>query len=571
MKAQQFVMVDPSSQRLSASMLCDGRTLKLLAQAGCDWLDKHYAIVNQLNVFPVPDGDTGTNMLMTMRNALREVDDYDSEHAGQVAARIAHGAMMGSRGNSGTILSQLWQGFAHVIRDQSTLDADMLVKALREATDTAYRGVLKPVEGTILTVAREATEEAEAAYQDTWNTVEILERAVARAKDALARTPEMLPILQKAGVVDSGGSGLVYILEGMLRCLHGEVIETEQAKPAAVEHLETALAPEDELGYGYDVQFILKGQNLDINRVRAAIDSMGWSTLVVGDEDAIKVHVHVHDPGIPLSYGTSLGTLSDIVVENMQEQYHEYLRERTEQAGQPGRSPDSMSGVGGPELDENDIAIVAVASGDGLARVFRQLGATELVMGGQTNNPSTQEIFDAIQRVPTHNVIVLPNNKNIILAAEQAARLATNQKVIVIPTRSMPQGISALLPYDPKGNLKDVAEAMRLAKDDVVTGEITTATRSVELNGVDVAKGQIIGLIDGSLSASGDNVTDVLRSILDQMCSVECELITLYYGNGIRESEARRVTDGLRQAYPEREFELVYGGQAHYHYILSAE
>jgi DAK2 domain fusion protein YloV len=551
--------------------LCDGRTLKLLARAGCDWLDKHHTIVNQLNVFPVPDGDTGTNMLMTMRNALKEVDDYDSEHAGQVVGRIAHGAMMGSRGNSGTILSQLWQGFAHVVRDQSTLDADTLVKALREATDTAYRGVLKPVEGTILTVAREATEEAEAAYHDTWDTVEILERAVARAKDALARTPDMLPILQKAGVVDSGGSGLVYILEGMLRYLHGEEVEGEQTTAVAVEHLETTLAPEDELGYGYDVQFILKGQNLDINRVRAAIDSMGWSTLVVGDEDAIKVHVHVHDPGIPLSYGTSLGTLSDIVVENMQEQYHEYLRERTEQAVQQGHSPVSTSEGKGPELDENDIGVVAVASGEGLARVFRQLGAAELVMGGQTNNPSTQEILDAIQRVPTHNVIVLPNNKNIILAAEQAARLATDQNVIVIPTRSMPQGISALLPYDPKGDLEDVVEALRLAKDNVVTGEITSATRSVELNGVDVAKGQIIGLIDGSLAASGNTVSDVLRSTLDQMCSVECELITLYYGNGIRESEARRVMDGLRQVYPEREFELVYGGQAHYHYILSAE
>jgi DAK2 domain fusion protein YloV len=553
-------MVDPSSQHPSAHALCDGRTLKLLARAGCDWLDKHHTIVNQLNVFPVPDGDTGTNMLMTMRNALKEVDDYDSEHAGQVVGRIAHGAMMGSRGNSGTILSQLWQGFAHVVRDQSTLD-----------TDTAYRGVLKPVEGTILTVAREATEEAEAAYHDTWDTVEILERAVARAKDALARTPDMLPILQKAGVVDSGGSGLVYILEGMLRYLHGEEVEGEQTTAVAVEHLETALAPEDELGYGYDVQFILKGQNLDLNRVRAAIDSMGWSTLVVGDEDAIKVHVHVHDPGIPLSYGTSLGTLSDIVVENMQEQYHEYLRERTEQAVQQGHSPVSTSEGKGPELDENDIGVVAVASGEGLARVFRQLGAAELVMGGQTNNPSTQEILDAIQRVPTHNVIVLPNNKNIILAAEQAARLATDQNVIVIPTRSMPQGISALLPYDPKGDLEDVVEALRLAKDNVVTGEITSATRSVELNGVDVAKGQIIGLIDGSLAASGNTVSDVLRSTLDQMCSVECELITLYYGNGIRESEARRVMDGLRQVYPEREFELVYGGQAHYHYILSAE
>jgi DAK2 domain fusion protein YloV len=564
-------MAEPSPQYPSAHASCDGRTLKLLTQAGCDWLDQHHAIVNQLNVFPVPDGDTGTNMLMTMRNALTEVSAFDSDHAGQVAARIAHGAMMGSRGNSGTILSQLWQGFAHAVRDHSALDAETLVKALREASDTAYRGVIKPVEGTILTVAREAAEEAEVAFQDTGNAVEILERAVARAKDALARTPDMLPILQKAGVVDSGGSGLVYILEGMLRHLQGEELEVEQAMTSAVEDLETTLAPSDELGYGYDVQFILTGLNLDVNKVRAAIDSMGWSTLVVGDEDAIKVHVHVHDPGIPLSYGTSLGTLSDIVVENMQEQYHEYLRERTGQAVQLAPAPISDSEARGPELDEHDIGVVAVASGEGLARVFRQLGTAELVMGGQTNNPSTQEILDAIQRVPTHHVVVLPNNKNIILAAEQAARLATNQRVIVVPTRSMPQGISALLPYDPKGSLEDVVDGMRQAKDNVVTGEITTATRSVELNGVNVAQGQIIGLIDGSLSVAGDNVTEVLWRILDQMCSVECELITLYYGNGVRASDARRMTDELKQTYPEREFELVYGGQAHYHYILSAE
>ena len=564
-------MAEPSSQNPPTHASCDGRALKLLTQAGCDWLDKHHAIVNQLNVFPVPDGDTGTNMLMTMRNALSEVNSFDSDHAGRVAARIAHGAMMGSRGNSGTILSQLWQGFAHAVRDHSVLDADTLVKALREASDTAYRGVIKPVEGTILTVAREAAEEAEVALHDTRKPVDILERAMARAKDALARTPDMLPILQKAGVVDSGGSGLVYILEGMLRYLQGEELEVEHETAATVEDLETTLAPSDELGYGYDVQFILTGQNLDVNKVRSAIDSMGWSTLVVGDEDAIKVHVHVHDPGIPLSYGSSLGKLGDVVVENMQEQYREYLRERTGQAVQPGPAPTSAPEAAGLELDETDIGVVAVASGEGLARVFRQLGAAQLVMGGQTNNPSTQEILDAIQRVPTHSVVVLPNNKNIILAAEQAARLATDQGVIVIPTRSMPQGISALLPYDPKGNLGDVVDAMRLAKDNVVTGEITTATRSVELNGVDVAEGQIIGLVDGALSVAGDNVSEVLRGILDQMCSVECELITLYYGNGVRESDARRVTDELKQLYPEREFELVYGGQAHYHYILSAE
>jgi DAK2 domain fusion protein YloV len=539
--------------------------LKRLARAGRDWLDQHHATVNQLNVFPVPDGDTGTNMLMTMRNAVSEAENNTSSSIGQVAADIAHGAMMGSRGNSGTILSQLWQGFAYTLKDQRTLTAELLVKGLRQASDTAYRGVIKPVEGTILTVAREAAEEAEAAYQDTQDILEIFNRVILRAKDTLERTPEMLPILQKAGVVDSGGSGLVYILEGMQRYLRGEIIEVTHWTTEHVEDLAAALAPEDELGYGYDVQFILQGNNLDVNTVRAAIDQMGWSTLVVGDEHAVKVHVHVHDPGIPLSYAVSLGALSDVVVENMQAQFQDYLQERA----QTSQSP--RVDYARPELDPDDVGVVAVASGEGIAQVFRQLGATELVMGGQTNNPSTQEILDAVQRVPVHKIILLPNNKNIILAAEQAARLATDQEVIVIPTRSMPQGISALLPYDPKSDLTSLAEAMLEAKDNVVTGEVTTATRSVEIDGVTVNEGQIIGLVDGSLAVAGDNLNGVVRDVLDQMCLDMCELITLYYGNNVQEPDARVLADELSERYADLEFELVFGGQPHYHYIMSAE
>lgn len=561
----------PSS---SEPVACDGHMLWRLAEAGRDWLDQHHTLVNQLNVFPVPDGDTGTNMLMTMRNAIKELEGTDAaDHAGQVAARIAHGAMMGSRGNSGTILSQLWQGFAHALKEHKTISPETLVRGLREASDTAYRGVIKPIEGTILTVAREAAEAAEEALRETQDSVEILRRAVLRAKEALARTPEMLPILQKAGVVDSGGSGLVYILEGMLLYLQGEAVQVKETALAEAHDLAETLAPEDELGYGYDVQFILKGENLDVNAIRAAIDSMGWSTLVVGNEQAIKVHVHVHDPGIPLSYGVSLGTLSDIVVENMQEQYQEYVRERTAPVApvQPSQPEPAQPDTPALELDEDDIAVVSVAAGDGLARVFRQLGATQLVMGGQTNNPSTQEILEAIQRTGTRKVIVLPNNKNIILAAEQAARLASGQTVVVIPTRSMPQGISALLPYDPKGDLETVVQAMLQAKDNVITGEITTATRSIELDNVKVKKGQIIGLIDGILTVAGDDLHSVLRDVLGHMCAGACELITLYYGNGIDEADARRVTEELSAAYPDQEFEVVYGGQAHYHYIVSAE
>ncbi len=564
-------MSQQTSETPAAHRACDGQTLKLLAQAGRDWLDQHHALVNQLNVFPVPDGDTGTNMLMTMRNAITEIADDGSNHAGHIAARIAHGAMMGSRGNSGTILSQLWQGFAHALKDQRTLTAELAVHGLREAADTAYRGVIKPVEGTILTVAREAAEEAESAYKNTQDLETILTRVVERAKDAVARTPEMLPILQKAGVVDSGGSGLAYILEGMLRYVRGEAVtglgvEISQTQ----EDLATTLAPEDEMGYGYDVQFIIKGDSLNVNVIRSAIDAMGWSTLVVGDDEAVKVHVHVHDPGIPLSYGISLGGISDIVVENMQEQFQDYVRNRSAGTGLFEATP-AEEEVPAFELEPDDIGIVAVSSGAGLARVFKQLGATQLVMGGQTNNPSTQEILEAIQRVPTSKVILLPNNKNIILAAEQAARLATSQDVIVVPTRSMPQGISALLPYDPKGELTDVAQAMAEAKDEVITGEITTATRSVELNGVEVESGQIIGLVDGTLAVSGNNLDSVMEQVLQQMQVDARELVTLYYGDGIQTPDAEAMVERLQARYEDQSFELVRGGQPHYHYILSAE
>ena len=564
-------MAQHTSETPAAHRACDGQTLKQLALAGRDWLDQHHALVNQLNVFPVPDGDTGTNMLMTMRNAIKEIAEDDSSHAGHIAARIAHGAMMGSRGNSGTILSQLWQGFAHALKDQRTMNAELAVRGLREAADTAYRGVIKPVEGTILTVAREAAEEAEAAYLETHDLDTILARVVERAKDAVARTPQMLPILQKAGVVDSGGSGLAYILEGMLRYVRGEEVTSLDVEISQTqEDLAATLAPEDEMGYGYDVQFIIKGDNLNVNVVRSAIDAMGWSTLVVGDEEAVKVHVHVHDPGIPLSYGIGLGAISDIVVENMQEQFQDYVRDRSEGTGMfraAAEAPEAPE----IELEPHDIGVVTVASGAGLARVFKQLGATQLIMGGQTNNPSTQEILEAIQRVPTSRVILLPNNKNIILAAEQAARLATSQEVIVVPTRSMPQGISALLPYDPKGDLEDVAQAMSDAKDEVVTGEITTATRSVEINGVEVENGQIIGLVDGMLSVSGDNLDTVMEQVLQQMQIDSRELVTLYYGDGVQASNAESMIERLQARYTDQSFELVNGGQPHYHYILSAE
>ncbi|MEP7285835.1 MAG: DAK2 domain-containing protein [Chloroflexota bacterium] len=546
---------------------CDGPGLKQLAAAGLAWLEQHHEAVNQLNVFPVPDGDTGTNMMLTMRAAYHEIAVNNAPDVSTIADRFAYGAIMGSRGNSGTILSQLLRGFAQSVSGKNDFDAATLAIGLRQAVKMAYKAVQTPVEGTILTVAREVAEEVESVVVETTDLKAILERAVTRARASVAYTPELLPILKKAGVVDSGGQGLTYILEGMLRYLNGELMTVDSVVTTNDSALANVLRSEDERGYGYDVQYLLRGKNLDIESVRAVIGAMGDSMVVVGDESLIKVHIHVHDPGIPISYGIHLGIISDVVVENMQEQSEDYIAMRTS---------DSTDLVEEPALTLNagEIGVVAVAPGDGLRRVFRDLGVTSLVSGGQTMNPSTEELLLAAQSLPTDKVIILPNNKNVILAAEQAAQLANergDRTVIVIPTKTVPQGITAMLSFTQDGKFESVVAAMQSARNNVVTGEVTIATRSVEMDGVTVESGQVIGLIDGKLTASGENVESVVHQLLDQLAENEPEVITMYYGDHVAEAEANTLAESLRGDYPDQEFDVIYGGQPHYQYILSAE
>jgi uncharacterized protein len=440
----------------------------------------------------------------------------------------------------------------------------MFATGVRQAVKMAYKAVQTPVEGTILTVAREVAEEVEAAVADTDDLVMILERAVARARTAVARTPEQLPILKKAGVVDSGGQGLTYILEGMLRHVRGEMVEVEAGTTKKISTLTDLLQAEDERGYGYDVQFLVHGSKLNIDDIRNRIGAMGDSMVVIGDERLVKVHIHVHDPGIPISYGVSLGVISDVVIENMQEQSQDYIAMR-ESSDHPAQ---------GITMNEGDIGIVAVAPGDGLSRVFRDLGAAFIVAGGQTMNPSTEELMQAAQMLPTDKVIILPNNKNVILSAEQAAQIANengDRKVVVIPTRTVPQGITAMLSFVHDGEFDNVVNAMQNARNNVTTGEVTTATRSVEIDGVNVENGQVIGLIDGKLSVSGDDIPTVVRQLLEQIDEKEPEVVTLYYGDHVSKQEAEGLVDSLRDGFPDKEFDVIYGGQPHYHYILSAE
>ncbi len=550
-----------------------GQHLKKLAHAGLNWLEENHHHVNSLNVFPVPDGDTGTNMLLTMRSAYRRIADTEETHLGKVADQLARGALMGARGNSGVILSQIWRGLARGLRDKETATAADLAAAIRQASDTAYGGVMRPVEGTILTVIREGAEEAEDAARKSKDLRFLLERVRERCQQALERTPEQLPILKQAGVVDSGGQGLVYIFEGMLRYVNGEmkVLQAaQQASAAASAHLpaQAHAVPEDGvIENPYDVQFILIGQNLDVEEVRRRIDAMGDSTVVVGDDTTIKVHIHVKNPGEPLSYGISLGAITDVVVENMQMQMEEIVHTAV---SAPLPATPATPDIPEVTIEPGQIGVVACAAGDGLGDIFRSLGAAYIVPGGQTNNPSTEEIFQAIQDVPTDKIIILPNNKNIILAAEAARDLSPKQ-VIVVPTVTAPQGMSAMLALNPDGDLEETAAAMQELAASVATGELTRATRSVEINGITVNEGEMIGLVDGKLCAADTSLETVLKQVLAEMDMDEREIVTLYYGSDVDQEQADLIAQQIETLYPDVEVEVHAGKQPHYHYIIGAE
>ncbi|MBN1955782.1 MAG: DAK2 domain-containing protein [Anaerolineae bacterium] len=543
--------------RRNTQFVVDGQDFKQLIRAGLAWLQHHQEAINALNVFPVPDGDTGTNMVLTMRAAWQDVANTPEKNVGHVAQMVAHGALMGARGNSGVILSQIWRGVARGLEGKDVFTAQDLAAATEEGARTAYKGVVRPVEGTILTVARETAEEAAQAAKDTRDTIVVLERMVSRARDAVARTPNMLPVLAEAGVVDAGGQGLYVILEGMLRYLKGESVAEDLRLIRAVD-LTTAVHDEGEMGYGYDVQFIIVGQDLNVNQIRMDIDAMGDSTLVVGEPTTVKVHVHVPDPGVPISYAVRLGSLRDVVVEDMQAQYQEFVVGR-------GHPP-----VAGAPMISTEIGVVAVAAGEGLARVFGSMGAAAVVHGGQTMNPSTEEILQAVGSIPSKRVIILPNNKNIIMAAQNACDLS-DKHVAVIPTRTIPQGIAALLALNYQADLEENAAEMVRAAQEVQTGEVTTATRDVTLSGVKVCEGQVIGIHDGQLVVAGDTVQAIVAGLLEQMRVDDLELVTLYYGQDVSAQDAEELVECLEEKYPEQEFEVVEGGQPHYFYIISAE
>ncbi|MDZ4770381.1 MAG: DAK2 domain-containing protein [Chloroflexota bacterium] len=558
-------MITQARFRQSDNRVVDGYLLKRLFSAGVTWLEHNKDRVNQLNVFPVPDGDTGTNMFLTMRSAYAAIAHLDDPHVGRMMTALARGALMGSRGNSGTILSQLWQGVAEVLEGHEKLDATLLAHATRNAVDKAYKAVDKPVEGTILTVSRQMMEIVQDRYQTTPDLIALLRRMLFAGRESLRRTPDLLPILKKAGVVDSGGQGLLIIFEGMMRALCGRPVEAIYAldASAASTSWEEALAPEDELGYGYDVQFLMRGDQLDAAKVRQALTDMGgWSTLVVGGADLLKVHVHVHNPGEPLAYAISSGaTLDDIVVENMQKQYETYLVHH---------------GTHEPRVrtDIDGTAVIAVASGQGMQQICYDFGAAAVIGGGQTMNPSTGDFLEMIGKLPNQTIVLLPNNKNILLSAQQAAKEAIGKTVRVVPSITVPQGVAALCEYNnftPEHDLSTIADAMKANLASVITCEITTATRSIDFDGIEVRAGQRIGLIDDVLVAADDDAFALAEKLLHRASAARHELVTIYYGEGVSEGEARLLVDHLSGHFPKLGYEIVNGGQALYPYIIGLE
>lgn len=556
----------PSLRKISRRIsVFDGQDFKKAFLSGAAWLEEHRDSINALNVFPVPDGDTGSNMSKTMQAAIKGIESSEEHSAAVISAKLAHSALLGARGNSGVILSQILRGLAKGLEKKATFTASDLAQAMQEAQRLAYRAVIKPVEGTILTVVRETAEAATSSAERGSDLVALLQDMVTAARQAVARTPELLPILKQAGVVDSGGQGLCTVLEGIWRYVRGESdvpLPTLSAPPMhQIEVKKGVVTIEEE--FGYEVVFLLHGKNLDVEAIRQTIIDMGGvSTVVAGDEKLLKVHTHTEQPGKILDYGVSLGSLLDINIENLQEQSLTYAAESAAEHATDHAAP--------PEPVKLPIATVAVVAGDGFMEVFRGLGVSAIVSGGQTMNPSTEELLEAVNTVAADKVILLPNNSNVILSARQVVSL-TEKEVAIIPADTMPQGIAALIGFNFSADFETNCKVMTEAARNIQTAEITIAVRSVQMGGVRVREGDYIGIVNGNLAIAGQDMEQVLDETLKRMQIEQLEIVTLYFGEGVTAQLAEETARRIKNHYSQLEMQVVNGGQAHYAYIISAE
>lgn len=535
-----------------------GQELRSIFDAATSWLEKSAADIDALNVFPVPDGDTGTNMLLTMRSSIEEAYRAPDHSAAGVAQAMAKGALMGARGNSGVILSQIWNGLARGLEGKDTLNGRDFADALVKAAKAAYDGVTRPVEGTILTVIKDVAVAAKAQVESGIDDLpHVLEAAVGAATESVARTPSLLPVLRESGVVDAGGQGLYTILEGALHHVRGETDQMQYRKSQVIASsvpLATKARPsvEEEVPYGYCTEFLIKGKDLRSKKIKKKLSKKGESLIVVGDDSTVRIHIHTLEPGNVIHYATSMGTMHQVNIRNMDEQYQDFLRMRKE------------------KLPASDVAIIAVLAGDGLTDVFSSLGVTAIVSGGQTMNPSTKELLQAVERVGSDKVIIVPNNKNIIPAARQVESLTT-KTISVVPTDNVPQGVAAILAFDYEADFETNIRIMEKARATVRCIEITRAVRATRLGGLKIKRRQPIGFLDGDMVAVGDSVSEVMNQVLSRLDLTVSQVVTIYYGADTELADAEKTSSELKAQQPHLEIEVVRGGQPYYNYIVSVE
>ena len=536
--------------------------------AGAKNLEANKEWINELNVFPVPDGDTGTNMTLTIMSAAKEVAGLETVNMETLAKAISSGSLRGARGNSGVILSQLLRGFTKGIRDTSEIDVITITEAFQKAVATAYKAVMKPKEGTILTVAKGFADKAtELALTENVEMEELLATSLKYAEEVLAKTPEMLPVLKEAGVVDSGGQGLIQVLKGAFDAYLGKEVDYTIEKPESTgEPAQADTRTEADIKFGYCTEFIIMTkkpmQQAEELKFKAFLESIGDSIVVVADEEIVKVHVHTNDPGVAITRALTYGELSRMKIDNMREEHREKLiKDAEKQAAAQAK----------PVMPHKEVGFISVSIGDGIGEIFKGLGVDYLIEGGQTMNPSTEDMLNAIAEVNADTIFIFPNNKNIILAANQAQALTEDKKIVVIPTKTVPQGIAAIISFDPTASAEENEENMKEALSVVKTGQITYAVRDTHIDDKEIKEGNIMGIGDDSILAVGEDIAEITKETIDLMTDEETELISVYYGEDISEEDANALGTELQEKYPDCEVEVYAGGQPIYYYVVSVE
>ena len=557
---------------------------KLLARmflAGAKNLDSKKDWINELNVFPVPDGDTGTNMTMTIMSAAKEVSSLTEPTMAELAKAISSGSLIGARGNSGVILSQLFRGFCKVIKEYDEIDVTILCEACQKAVETAYKAVMKPKEGTILTVAKGAAEKALELSDETEDVVTFVEEVIKQAEYVLDQTPEMLPVLKQAGVVDSGGQGLVQVLKGAYDALIGKEIDyTIEGAPTGAAPAKISAETEAEIKFGYCTEFIIvlnaPMSDNEEHAYKAFLESIGDSIVVVADDEIVKTHVHTNDPGLALQKALTFGSLSKIKIDNMREEHQEKLiKDSQKLAAQQKAEEEAYEAAQADEKTNNmpakEMGFVSVSIGEGMNEVFRGLGVDYLIEGGQTMNPSTEDMLNAIEHVNAKTVFILPNNKNIIMAANQAVDLVEDKQIIVIPTKTIPQGITALVNYIPDHSVEENKEQMMAEIENVKTGQVTYAVRDTEIDGKTIKQNDFMGIGDKSILSVGTDLRATTLEMVDAMVDEDSAIVSIYFGSDSDEDSANELAAAIEEKYPDVEVEVNDGGQPIYYYVISVE